>query len=192
MFSQNMLAYTRNGSVLYIHCVRSFTVWMYHLILGTCSSCDTILSVIPKAATLPWSSSNWPSPRKFVTLKPHCLHVCGLDLFECCQECHCFLVLGNLCGTKFDVMGDGHKNGILLTYMTSPAIVTFWYRLVMLIGMFIFSAQTCSVVVWVVFSLSEPRFGPNMSSAAMMSLRLIGQVGIRLLSIMWRYDWVLG
>jgi hypothetical protein len=68
------------------------------------------------------------------------------------------------------------KNGILLTYMMSHARVTSRYLLITCIGMLVRSLWTCSVVVRVVFPLSDPTLGPKMSSAATMSSFVTGQL----------------
>ena len=68
-------------------------------------------------------------------------------------------------------------NGILLIYIISTASVTFPCSSSILSGRS--SIVTLPGVLCVGFPFSEPRLGPSMSSALMMSCFVMGQFGIR-------------
>jgi hypothetical protein len=84
------------------------------------------------------------------------------------------------------------RNGIPFTYIRSAHKVNDQYRSLMPGGSGLKVPRTAGVLLQVIFPFSDPMSGPNISSAARMSSRVIGQFGSLFLATIRRKSLVLG
>ena len=155
---------------------------MYLSMNPTCSSRDVVFSITPISKRAPRKHSNCPSIIRCLTRKPP-------DWYTCSTFLMALVIRAAVCVSKYSTVPNLIFNdvvtsmGMLLIFMISPPRVTSLF----LSNTFIGSALYVIVVsTWLggrrtVFPFNDPRSGPKMSSAAMISLLVTGQFGSKLL-----------
>ena len=184
MFSQNVADSTistiirdgifLNGTVLYVLLVRSFTVLMCRSISGTCSLFDTTFRVTLSSMSDARIGSNSLSVCAMFTRKPRFAYSARTCLIAI-MIVGCFRSLRVSAVLNFIPREIVTRNAILLTYMMSMHSVTSRYRSMIDCGTPSISIATCSPPRRAVFPFSDPRLGPKISSAAVMSFTVMGQ-----------------
>ena len=108
-------------------------------------------------------------------VKPRCSYSLHIVHIFCVMVCNCLLsrasTVPNLMSLEIVT-----RNGILFMNIISIHNVTFPCIFSKSGGTSSIYVDTCGLGWWTVLSLSQPRLGPNMSSAARTSCRVIGQL----------------
>jgi hypothetical protein len=159
-----------NGSMRYVLQERSLTVLMYLSISGTCSSAAQVF----KQGNHCHKGSNSLSASIVTTRNPRFRYRLTTFFSEAQIVWTCRFnstsTVPNLI-PRATVM----KNGVLLTKVMSIASVMSWYISIISFGTGSTPVSTWSFARRTVYPLSDPRFGPNIFSAACISALVTGQ-----------------
>ena len=152
------------GSIVYVDLVLSLIVLMHRSASGTCSFADVVLS---------WGKStrrgsNSQSPRIEETINPlfSYIDVTFFRIFDNVFVCRFFKTSTVM---NFMYLEIVMMKGILLTNMMSMHRVTLRYFSRMSRGTGSILSNTCFGGVLAVLPFSDPRFGPKILSAAIIS-----------------------
>jgi len=164
------------GSVLIIALAHSFTVLMYLLISGTCSSIPVMFTFMPCNSICFLIHSNCQSLSICLILNPcqwHVSIICCIDFII--VDLVLFFIISAV--PKCIACDMVIMKGILLMFIISIAKVTSPCSSSNPLGRL--SSVLSIGVSRVVFPFRLPKLGPSMSSACMMSSLVMGQFEIR-------------